>query len=444
MRSKLKERRSGAFLVYNFSLYLGALLLLPWATWRCLRHQEFRKAFPARLGWAPGTSPETAAPLLLHGVSVGEVKALRPLVRLLQSRHPTLPLAISSSTPGGLAIARATYPGIPVHAYPLDLPGATRRFLERVRPRAVVLAELEIWPNFLHGCHSQGIPVAIVNGRITERSVRGYRRVQRWLPRFDRVAVYCVQNERYADGFRALDVPPERVVVTGNLKYDSLPTESEEQGYWNSPWPRWHGDCPWIVWASTHAPEEEQLAKAWSRSPARARAVVAVVPRHPRRADQIQEQLERCLPGAVLRRSQLAAEARVPPGSVLLVDTFGELEQVFRATQAAFVGGSLIGHGGQNVLEAAALGLPIVVGPHTENFAEECDLLAEAGALQRASDAQEVVECLAGWLANPRAAGVAGDAGARVLASRRGAAESTLTALTRAGLLPRVISTPLS
>lgn len=442
MRGQQTEGRSGAFLAYNFLLYLGALLLLPWAAWRCLRHRDFRRAFPARLGWAPGTPAADPPPLLLHGVSVGEVKALRPLVRLLQARHPGLPLAISSSTPGGLAIARATYPDIPVHAYPVDLPGATRRFLQRVRPRAVVLAELEIWPNFLHGCHSQGIPVAIVNGRITENSVRGYRRVQRWLPRFDRVAVYCVQNERYAASFRALEVPPERVVVTGNLKYDNLPTELEDRAYRASPWPRWSAGHPWLVWASTHAPEEEELARAWAGAPARAGAVVALVPRHPRRADGIQEQLERWLPGAVLRRSALAPDAAVPAGSVLLVDTFGELELVLRAARAAFVGGSLAAHGGQNVLEAAALGLPVVVGPHTANFAEECELLQQAGGLRRASSASEVVECLSGWLADPQAAGAAGAAGAGVLASRRGAAESTLAALTRAGLLPIPASNP--
>jgi 3-deoxy-D-manno-octulosonic-acid transferase len=437
-RRVVKEGGGGAFLVYDSLLYLVAFFLLPWAGWRCLRHRDFREVFPGRLGWAPGTPAGAPSPLLLHGVSVGEVKALRPLVRLLQQRHPGLPLAVSAATPGGLAIARATYPGIPVHVYPVDLPGATRRFLDRVRPRAVVLAELEIWPNFLHGCHARGIPVAIVNGRITESSVRGYRRVQRWLPRFDRVAVYCVQNEQYAQGFYALGVPPERVVMTGNMKYDNLPTEQEDRAYQAAPWRRWRGTNEWVVWASTHAPEEEDLAQHWARSPASATTVIAVVPRHPRRADAIQVQLERWLPGRVLRRSALAPEAQVPPGSVLLVDTFGELEQVLRTASAAFVGGSLIEHGGQNVLEAAALGLPVVVGPHTQNFAPECELLERAGGLRRASDAAAVIECLTGWLADPASARAAGSAGAGVLASRRGAAESTLSALTEAGLLPSV------
>ncbi len=429
----MSESRNAAFLAYDFLLYLGGFLLLPWIAWRCLRDPAFRHGLPGRLGFAAPAAP--ARPLLLHGVSVGEVKALRPLVRLLRERHPDLPLAISSTTPGGLATARAAYPDIAVVAFPVDLPGATRRFLERVRPRAVVLAELEIWPNFLRGCHARGIPVAIVNGRITENSVRGYRRVQRWLPRFDRIALYGVQSERYAEGFRALDVPRDRVVVTGNLKYDNLPTAAEDAAFRASPWPAWAGGTPLIVLASTHEPEEERLAAAWARSPWRERAAIAVVPRHPRRADALQPVLERALGAAVLRRSALAEGATLAPGSVLLVDTFGELESVYRAARAAFVGGSLIEHGGQNVLEPAALGIPVVVGPHTANFAEESALLEQAGSLRRAPDASAVIRCWEEWLADESAARAEGLAGAAVLATRRGAAESTLAALTRAGIL---------
>ncbi len=438
----MSENRGGAFLAYNLLLYLGGALLAPWILWRCAREPAFRRGLPARLGWAAKTPACDEGPLLLHGVSVGEVKALRPLVRLLRARHPQLPLAISSSTPGGLATARAAYPDIPVLAYPVDLPGATRRFLERARPRAVVLAELEIWPNFLRRCHARGIPVAIVNGRITESSVRGYRRVQRWLPRFDRIALYGVQNERYAASFRALDVPPERVVVTGNLKYDNLPTTEEDAAYRASPWPQWTSAAPLLVWASTHAPEEEQLARAWARSPARDAAVVAVVPRHPKRSEELAAALARAVEGPVLRRSALQPGAAVPPGSLLLVDSFGELESVFRACRAAFLGGSLIPHGGQNVLEPGALGVPVVVGPHTENFSEECELLEQAGGLRRAADAAEVLRCLEGWLADPAAARRAGIAGAAALATRQGSAESTLAALARAMILTRSTDPP--
>jgi 3-deoxy-D-manno-octulosonic-acid transferase len=390
---------------------------------------------PGRLGFAACTPPDAARPLLLHGVSVGEVKALRPLVALLRERRPGLAIAISSTTPAGLATARSAYPDLAVHAYPVDLPGATRRFLARVRPCAVVLAELEIWPNFLRNCHARGIPVAIVNGRITDSSIRGYRRVQRWLPRFDRIALYGVQNERYASGFRALEVPHERVVVTGNLKYDNLPTAAEDAAFRASPWARWSAAAPLVVFASTHEPEELELTRAWARSAQRERAVAVVVPRHPQRSERLAEALARAHPGRLLRRSALRGDEPLAPGDLLLVDTFGELESVFRGARGAFLGGSLIAHGGQNVLEPAALGVPVVTGPHVQNFREEVELLESAGGLRRAAGADEVIRCLESWLADPAAAARQGRAAAGALASRRGAAQSTFAALERVGIV---------
>ncbi len=431
----MKETRSGAFFAYGLLLYLAALLLLPMILWRCARSPGFRRALPGRLGFAARTPTEALRPLLLHGVSVGEIKALRPLVQLVRARRPQLPIALSSTTPAGLATARAAYPDLAVLAYPADLPGATRRFLERVRPRAVVLAELEIWPNFLGGCHARGIPVAIVNGRITEASVRGYRRVQRWLPRFDRIALYGVQNERYASGFSELEVPRERVVVTGNLKYDNLPTAAEDEQFRASPWARWSAGTPLVVFASTHDPEERELARAWAASPARDRAIAAFVPRHPERSDRLFVELQKLHPGPLRRRSELSLNDTLTAGTLLLVDTFGELESAFRGARVAFLGGSLLPHGGQNVLEPAALGVPVIVGPHVQNFSEEVLLLEEAQGLLRASDAAGVIRCVESWLADPEAARRAGRAASDALASRRGAAESTFAALERAGIL---------
>ena len=430
----MKETRSGAFLAYGLLLYLGAVLLAPLVLWRSLRSAAFRRVLPGRLGYAARAAAERARPLLLHGVSVGEVKALRPLVALLREQRPELPIAISSTTPAGLSTARTVYPDLAVHAYPVDLPGATRRFLERVQPCAVVLAELEIWPNFLRACHARGIPVAIVNGRITESSIRGYRRVQRWLPRFDRIALYGVQNERYAKGFLALEVPPERVVVTGNLKYDNLPTSAEDAAYRASPWARWSASTPLFVFASTHEPEELQLIREWSRSALREQAVAVLVPRHPERSDRLAVALAREWDGPLLRRSELHDDSVIAPGSVLLVDTFGELESAFRGARGAFLGGSLIEHGGQNVLEPAALGVPVVTGPHVQNFREEVALLEAAGGLLRAADAAEVLRCFESWLAQPAAAQLIGRIAAEALASRRGAAHSTFAALQRAGI----------
>lgn len=426
------KRRSGVFFAYDLILALAGLLMLPWAVWRMIRSPHFRRSLPGRLGWVQALPPAEGR-VLLHGVSVGEIKALRPLVALLREQLPERSLVVSASTPTGLAMARTQFPELQVVEYPVDLPGACRRFLARVQPSLVILAELEIWPNFLRCCNRRNVQLAIVNGRITQKSMSGYRRVQKWLPQFERIALYGVQNERYAERFRRLEVPNERIVVTGNLKYDNLPTAAEDEAFRRSGWAERIAGRPLAVLASTHDDEEEQLLKAWDA--AGGEALLAVVPRHPRRAEEVLTAVRANAGGRpVLRRSTLA-DGPLPERAVLVVDTFGELESLYRAARCAFLGGSLVPHGGQNMLEAAALGLPVVVGPHVDNFAEEVALLREAGGLLEARHAPAVVECLLNWLEDAAAAAQTGQAAASALESRRGAAHSTLSALRACGLL---------
>lgn len=411
------------------------ILLIPFALFRAVRSPDFRRSLRGRLGYA---TPLPAVPgrILLHGVSVGEVKALKPLVTVLRREEPNQELVISSSTPTGLSTARQLFPDLPVVAYPLDMPGISRRFLKRVQPTLVILAELEIWPNFLANCSRLDIQVAIVNGRITERSLAGYRRVQKWLPQFDRIALYGVQNERYAERFSGLDVSPDRVVVTGNLKYDNLPTQAEDAAFADSPWARWRSGPPMVVLASTHDPEEAQLLEAWAACEEARDAVLVVVPRHPRRCPQLVPQLKRLAPERPLRRfSEVENATSLEPGSVLVVDAFGQLEALYRVARMAFVGGSLIEHGGQNMLEPAVFGLPVVVGTHTDNFLEEVAVLEAGEGLQRAKDPAEVIEWLLRWLQDPVGAAQTGECGATALESQRGAAQSTVLALRQAGLL---------
>lgn len=429
------DRRWAAFLLYDLLLFLVGVLLVPFGIFRALRSPDFRRSLPGRLGFAPRL-PEATQRILLHGVSVGEVKALKPLVSVLREAYPERSLVISSSTPTGLATARRLFPELVVVAYPLDLPGTCRRFLRRVRPSLVILAELEIWPNFLANCARLGIEVAIVNGRITERSLAGYRRVQKWLPQFERIALYGVQNQRYAERFSGLDVPADRVVVTGNLKYENLPTPIEDEEFQESCWARWGTGPPLVVWASTHDPEELELWKQWAEAPAGREAVILLVPRHPRRCGVLLPQLQKAVPGRPLH---LLSEANdlpgLEPGSMLVVDAFGQLESIYRVASMAFVGGSLIPHGGQNILEPAVFGVPVVVGPHTENFLEEVSVLEQGNGLKRGKDGAEVVECLLSWLQQPEIARRIGRNGALALESQRGAAQSTVLALHEAGLL---------
>jgi len=435
MSSSQQTRSWTAFLLYDILLLLAGIMLLPFVAWRALRSRDFSRTLPARFGFVTNL-PASEGRVLLHGVSVGEVKALRPLVLELQQRFPHRDLVIASSTPTGLAAARNLFKDLQVVAYPLDLSGAGRRFLARVKPSLVVLAELEIWPNFLRSCAILDIEVAIVNGRITERSMSGYRRVQRWLPQFDRIALYGVQNQRYAERFQKLSVPDNRIVVTGNLKYDNLPTASDDAAFETSVWSKWKRSHPMVVWASTHEPEELQLIKPWLQRKDSLDAVAVIVPRHPRRAGSLLQQLSKEVGGrSLLRLSESRHLDELPAGSILVVDAFGELETIYRASRGAFLGGSLIDHGGQNMLEAAAVGVPVVVGPHTENFLEEVDILASNDGLQVVEDPFKVVEWLILWLQNPELGAECGRNAANTLESERGAAQSTIRALQESGLL---------
>ncbi|KAA3607753.1 MAG: hypothetical protein DWQ01_11735 [Planctomycetota bacterium] len=431
----MAEGREGAYILYDSLLYTASFLLLPWLLLRWIFSASFRTTLPGRLGAVSLPSDESVPTLLLHGVSVGEVKAMGPLVDLLKEEHPNLALVLSTTTAGGRQTAKQLYPDLPVVSFPVDLPFACRRFLRRVKPCAVLLMELEIWPNFLRACSRSQVPVAIINGRITERSRRRYLRVQRLLPQFDRIALYGVQNHRYADRFRSLDVPVDRIVTTGNLKYDNLP--QVEAVALDSPWPGWLAGQAAVAVGSTHPPEEVELIAEACRRPELQQVVWLVVPRHPHRAGKLIRELEGVVGDRPLRlRSRLSPEDRLAPGTILVVDTFGELEKVYAAGCVAVVGGSLIPHGGQNVLEPAALGRPVVVGPYTENFEEEVSWLAEAGGLERAQDAASLLGFVARWLQKPDLARQAGAAGCRALDSRRGAARTTLTALENAALLP--------
>jgi len=429
------NRRWAALLLYDILLVLVGVLLIPFALFRALRSPDFRKSLPGRLGFAPVLAAEQER-ILLHGVSVGEVKALKPLVSELRAQYPQRSLVISSSTPTGLATARQLFPDLPVVAYPLDLPGTCRRFLRKVQPQLVILAELEIWPNFLNTCFRMEIKVAIVNGRITDRSLAGYRRVQKWLPQFERISLYGVQNQRYADRFSGLDVPKERVVVTGNLKYDNLPTSDEDSQFAGSCWDRWRNGPPMVVWASTHEPEESDLLKQWLQHPAAKSVALILVPRHPRRCPKLLQELTLLTKGQPLRLfSDWEPQQELAPGSILMVDAFGQLEMIYRVAQMAFVGGSLMEHGGQNVLEPAVFEVPVVVGPHMENFLEEVACLQQGEGLKSALGSAEVVECLLSWLQHPEIAIETGRKGAKALESQRGAAQSTVLALRQADLL---------
>jgi 3-deoxy-D-manno-octulosonic-acid transferase len=418
--------------LYDAAWMAFAVLGSPWLGWMSLRRAGFGRMVLERLGRGLASVPRATRPrILVHGVSVGEVKAARSLVERLEERHPEFEVVLSSTTNTGLEVARRLYPTHLCVRFPADLSSVVRRFLARVEPALVILVELEVWPNFLRLCNREGRAVAVVNGRITRESHGRYVAFKRWLPEFNRISLFCVQSDEYARRFGMLGIDPARVCVTGNVKFDGLRLGPAEPGSELARLVRPRAGSRVIVAGSTHEPEELLVARAAQRSARDERLVL--VPRHPPRCPEIVERLR--AEGIVCQRlTELRAGGRVEPSLPLLVDTIGELERVYALADLVFVGGSLVPHGGQNMLEPAAQGKPVLFGPHVENFDQEATLLLSAGAARTVTDAAELERELARLVADPEERARMGTAGMAAVAAQRGATELTLEALEALGL----------
>jgi len=413
------------------ALWIGAFALAsPWWLVRCLADRPFRRMAAERLTCGLARLDPERPRVLVHGVSVGEVKGAAALVRALEAAHPGLDVVICASTDTGVEVARQTYPGHRVVRFPFDCAWLVGRFLACLAPQAVVLVELEVWPNFLRVCNRRGVPVAVVNGRITDTSFDRYHLFRRALPQFNRISLFCVQLEEYAERFRRLGGAAARVVVTGNLKADGLHVDGDgrarlqvrELGRLLGPA---EGQLV-VVGGSTHAPEERLLARAWREAVPRARLIL--VPRHPPRAEEVERELA-SLGLWAQRLTRLREGQRADPARPVIVDTIGELEAVYALADMVFVGGSLAERGGQNVLEPAALGRPVLHGPHVENFRQEVALLGGAGASREVTDAASLAAALRELAADPDLRRSMGAAGQRAVAAQAGATVRTLALL---------------
>jgi 3-deoxy-D-manno-octulosonic-acid transferase len=332
---------------------------------------------------------------------------------------------VTSNTRAGRENAEKAFPGSPTSYFPLDLSCAAGRALDRVRPAAVVLVELEVWPNFLQACARRGVPVAVVNGRMTERSFRRYRRFRPLFgPAFRSLGAVGAQSEESAGRLRELGASP---VVTGNLKFDAAIgfDAGEEAARWRALLGL--GDAPLLVGGSTHEPEERILAETY-RQLRRAHPALRLVlaPRHLERSDEVKKAVESAdLP--CYKKSQLSAPP--PPDGVILLDTVGELSRLYAAATAVFIGGTFCARGGQNMLEPAALGKPIVSGPSLANFREIAGTLVEAGGMRVFDNPVEMGAALGQLLAEPARARAAGERGRAAVEAGRGAVDATLRLL---------------
>ena len=413
--------------IYQPVFLLAFLVYSPVLLWRIAFDRRYRKGFRERMGFVPRHRGDRPV-VWIHGVSVGEVKAASNFIAQLRRQRPDLQLVVSATTPNGHLVARQEYKDLPVVFYPLDFGRFPARAIERIRPRCVLLMELEIWPNFLQAARKRSVPVAVINGRISERTFKGYRLARGLLPQLDLISSYCVQDRAYQKRLLDLGVDPARVHVTGNMKYDSVVMGMNQDAARHlRPWLAPAGQLV-LVAGSTHADEElwvyEALQAAAQGLAAGVRAVL--VPRHPERAAAIAEQLVAA--GAEVVRWSSCGEV-LPPlvaGAVVLVDTIGQLQRFYVACDLAFVGGSLIPHGGQNMLEPAAQGRATVFGPHTTNFRRDVELLLAADAVVQVADRTALVAALRQLL---RDAGRRAELGAnaqRVIAENQGATARTL------------------
>ncbi|MFK7740656.1 MAG: 3-deoxy-D-manno-octulosonic acid transferase [Planctomycetota bacterium] len=415
-----------AFLIY------GPVLL--WRLWFGKGGQ--RTSMRERMGFV---SPRAAAdrPLVwIHGVSVGEVKAASNFVAELRRARPDLDLVISTTTPNGRLVAHQEYPDLPVVTYPLDLANFPGRALTRLQPRCVLLMELEIWPNFLQAARRREIPVAVINGRISERTFKGYRRARGLLPQLDLISRYCVQDVAYEKRLLDLGVDARRVCVTGNMKYDSVQMGNHREAAVElRPWLSPNGERV-LVSGSTHDDEESQVLQAIAEihersSPSNSELAVRIVlvPRHPERSPQVCEAVQQAGLRAV-RWSEVYGGASSPgplaPGDVVVVDTIGQLQRFYTACDVAFVGGSLIPHGGQNMLEPAALGRAVLFGPHTDNFRRDVELLLTAEAVVQVANAEQFRVELERLLRDDDRCRAFGERARRVIEQNQGATLRTL------------------
>jgi 3-deoxy-D-manno-octulosonic-acid transferase len=420
------------------ALYLCALVVLsPWLIYKALTTGKYRRGMWRKLTGAVDTirdSPLTTHRIWFHGVSVGEIHLLRQVVARHRRRHPDGQFIISTTTDTGFEEARKHFPDLHVIFWPFDFSWAVARALREIAPSLVVLAEGEIWPNFLLAAKRRGVPVAVINGRMSPRSLKRYQ----WLaplvrPLFQQVDLLAMQTERYADGVRQLGAAAERVAVTGNVKFDGVNSErtnpkSLQVGRLLNVRA---GDLIWIA-GSTQAPEEEIALDIYRRvKAAHPDLRLILVPRQRDRFDEVAKLLERSgLP--YLRRSRL--ESRTPAlglrTSIILVDTIGELGALWGLADVAFVGGSMDGRrGGQNMIEPAAYGAAVLFGPHVWNFRETAEQLVQRRAALQVSDAVELEESLERLLSDPAERQQLGEAAQRYVQEQQGATERTLDLL---------------
>jgi len=420
------------YVLYSTVLSLALVAYLPVAAWRRRGRQRSGRSLAQRWGRiGPGLPAEPRC--WIHAVSVGEAAAAIPLVQAISRRWPELSIVMTTVTATGARIVVERVGGLATHRYfPIDLPGPVRRALEAVRPRFFIGLETELWPNFLRELAMRGVPTMVANGRISDRSFRRYRLVRSLMKRMlSRVTVFAMQSEEDARRIIALGAPPERVIVTGNLKADRSEKPNQCDPVWETML-RPDGDRLTLVAGSTHPGEEDAVLDAYQLLRQRfAGLALVLAPRHPERGAEVAQLVrDRGLP--VVRRTAFGDDADGRDRhAVIVLDTVGELADLYGLADVVFVGGSLVPTGGHNMLEPAKMRKPVLFGPHTQNFREGAELLRSAGAAMVVRDAHELAREAERLLKDPVLRHTMGEAGCTAVAGQQGAVAGTMTLIER-------------
>lgn len=425
------------------AIYLSVLgFALPWLCWRRfktsryqagLNQKLFGLAESAAIAPAEHRTSVTDNPLTiwLHGVSVGEIQLLKPLVAAWQTRHPTWRFAVSCTTDSGMEVARSVFgDDVLLFYFPLDFTWAVSRTLNSLRPDMLVLGELELWPNTIEACRDRNIPVAVVNGRLSERSFSRYRQFY-WLtrPMFEKLSLISAQSESNAERFRQCGAPAT-TIVTGSIKFDNV--SFDRQAPEVAQLRTWAGLRPehrvWVM-GSTQAGEELPAVYAWQQlQPQFPLLKLIIVPRHPDRFQQVAEDIQRT--GVRLQQRSTASEPLdADAWDVLLVDSLGELKWWWGLSEIAVVGGSFGARGGQNMLEPTAYGANVAFGPNTSNFRDIVELLLAGDGAVRLSSLDELTDWLRQQLLHPEPGQQRGRRAQAIIGRSAGALDRTLDAL---------------
>ena len=418
-------------LAYSVVLYA----LSPLIAWRVWREQVLTYPRLQRLGMRLGVLPP-APRIWLHCASVGEVRAARPLIEGLLAHYPTHSLLLTTMTAtGAQQVSALIGEQLPqeqarlAHCFlPLDFPGAAKRFVGSIQADLAIMFETELWPNLLHACYKQQVPVAVVNGRLSPRAFKRYQAFRPLMAdALAKINWLGAKSASDAERFNALGCSVAKMTVVGSLKFE-MPSQSKAINEGERLHQQW-GERPVWVAGSTREGEEALLLNAHRQLLQRySNALLVLVPRHPQRFDEVAE-LCKTEGWEVSRRSQ--QQPVTEHTQVYLGDTLGELGALYVAGRVAYVGGSLVPLGGHNMLEPAALGRPVLSGPYIENFADVVEPLQSVGALTLVDSPEALAEALTGYFAEPALANQAGKAGREAINSHKGALDRTFVGLKR-------------